>query len=108
MERQIIESEILSKHWRGLHEDHGLATLRTRVAAASGISKSVGEAYLKELEEKQGDDKHEDAVAAVMDANKILARANKISFWAIIVSLGGAAVSLIAAGVSIWVAFFKD
>ena len=101
-------AKYFSDYWRKLHQDTDLATVRARIAAATGEGKSVGIEYLKEIDEKQEDSKHEDSITGVMEANKILARANKLSLWALIVSLGATTASIVAVGLSIWVAFFKD
>ena len=102
------QAQFYSKYWRDMHEKTDLETVRSKIVSASGVGKDVGLAYLKELEEKQDDEKHEDAIATDMDTNKILAQANKISSRAVRISLFGAAISMMAAGVSLWVAFFKD
>ena len=102
------DAQFYSNYWREMYETSGLTEVRSRIAAASGIGQSVGQEILKELEEKQEDDKHEDTVSVQMDANKISARANRISSQAVIILLIGAAISTIAACASVWVAFFKN
>ena len=94
------DATFYADYWREMHEKEGLPTVRDRIAAASGSGRSVGEAYLRDLGEKQEDSKHEDAVGAVMDANKILAKANTLSKVAI-------GISVLSGGLSICVAFFQ-
>ena len=89
-------SKVYRENWRKIHEEHGLETVRARIAAASDPGRSVGEAYLKELKEKQEDirniacDKREaDLVKYTKIAAVSAALAVVVSLWALGKSYGG-------------------
>lgn len=95
------QAQFYEEYWREIHEQDGLATVRYRIAEASGVARDVGLAYLKELEEKQEDERlsrqderEEESLELARKASRQAEKAYHQSWVAIVIAGATALVSV--------------